>query len=314
MADYLVTGKKGNGKSLVCVGRMRDALLSGRPIATNLDLKLENLLPPHAKRVVAFRLPDHPTYHDMEAIGVGNSNPVEEEKNGIVCLDETALWLNARSWADKERQRLLDWFVHSRKYGWDVYFIAQSPAQVDKQLRDALTEFHVSCSRLDRIKIPFLPIRLPRLHIGTVRIGFSKEAVVADRWIYRGVDCFEGYDTCQRFSAFYSNGLYSYLTPWHLKGRYGVKQKVNKKLVIGLIIFGFICGAVVSTSFKSIIPDAKAKASEVVSKDITVRGVVYDGGSMRALLSNGKYIDPSSVKEEGGVTLYLYDNTWYKGQ
>ena len=131
MADYLIHGKKGNGKSLVVVGRIRDALFAGKKVATNLDLNLEHLLPPGHRHVECYRLPDRPTVDDMKAIGYGSSN-IDESTYGLVVLDEMASWMNARSWADKSRQALLDWFVHSRKLGWDTYFICQNPAQIDK--------------------------------------------------------------------------------------------------------------------------------------------------------------------------------------
>ena len=40
MAVYVVTGKLGNGKTLITVGRIRDALAQGCRVATNLDLDL----------------------------------------------------------------------------------------------------------------------------------------------------------------------------------------------------------------------------------------------------------------------------------
>lgn len=220
MADYLVTGKKGNGKSLVAVGRIRDALLQGRPIATNLDLNLEHLLPRNMRNVRAFRLPDQPSRADLDALGEGNDTlrtpNYDEGRNGVIVLDELATWLNARTFADKSRQGVLDWLVHSRKLGWDTYLIAQNPNQIDKQVREALCEYHVICRRLDRLKIPFLGIKLPRVHLAFVKFGMDQHAITAERWTYRGVSLFKGYDTTQRFSSSYPYGLYSYLSPWHL--------------------------------------------------------------------------------------------------
>ncbi|MFK4136821.1 zonular occludens toxin domain-containing protein, partial [Pseudomonas luteola] len=37
MAVYFVTGKLGSGKSLVAVGKIRDYMIAGRRVATNLD-------------------------------------------------------------------------------------------------------------------------------------------------------------------------------------------------------------------------------------------------------------------------------------
>jgi len=230
MSDYIVHGKKGNGKSLVVVGRIRDALLAGKKVATNLNLNLEKMLPSGRRDVRCYRLPDRPTIFDLELIGVG-SEKVDEDTYGLVVLDECAAMLNARQFADKGRQAMLDWFVHSRKLGWDTYFICQNPNQIDKQVREALVELSVSCRRLDKLRIPFLgpiskqlfgfEIRAPKIHVATVKYGLEQHALVNDRWTYRGVNLYECYDTRQVFRENYSDGTYSLLSPWHTKGRYG---------------------------------------------------------------------------------------------
>lgn len=213
MADYLVTGKKGNGKTLVTVARIRDALRRGAPVATNLDLKLDKLLPLDNRSARVIRLPDKPTRSDLEAIGSAYQGKYDESRFGVLVLDELATWLNARTFQDKDRQGVLEWLAHSRKLHWDTYLIAQHPNQIDKQVREAMAEFHVICRRSDRIKIPFLPFRPPRLHIAYVRYGVDQHALLSDRWIYRGNYLFDAYDTEQVFRTDYSNGIHSVLPP-----------------------------------------------------------------------------------------------------
>jgi hypothetical protein len=140
--------------------------------------------------------------------------------------------LNARQWADKERQRVIDWLIHSRKRGWDVMFICQAIGQVDKQVRESLVEYLVVCRRMDRMKIPLLGglIRfcsgglvsghMPRVHMAAVRYGTAPDAILADRWVYMGRDLYPAYDTRQIFRDDYDNGPYSLLSPWHLVGRH----------------------------------------------------------------------------------------------
>lgn len=236
MAIYCVTGRLGSGKSLACIGRMQDGILAGKRIATNLDLHLENMLPAKARKVDAIRLPDKPTVVDLESLGSGNpsmsSARYDENQNGLLILDELGSWLNSREWADKGRQAVIDWLIHSRKKGWDVYFIVQHVNMIDKQIREALVEYLVICRRLDRMRIPFvggflkmisagfITGTLPKMHFGIVRYGTNPDAVVADRWVYLGTDLYEAYDTRQVFTANYAHGVFSYLTPWHLKGRH----------------------------------------------------------------------------------------------
>lgn len=250
MSDYIVHGKKGNGKSLVMVGRIRDALLAGKRVATNLNLNLEKMLPRGMRNVQCIRLPDHPTIDDLKMIGIGSKN-VDESTYGLVVLDECASMLNSRQFGDKGRAPLLDWFVHSRKLGWDTYFICQNPAQIDKQIRESLVELSVSCKRLDKVRIPFLgviskrlfgvEIRLPKIHRAVVRYGLERDSLVNDVWTYRGHGLYDCYDTRQVFAGTDSDGSLSYLSPWHTKGRYEdapVSQLDKVKLFVRLLCLG----------------------------------------------------------------------------
>lgn len=231
MPIYLVSGKLGAGKTLVCVGRIADALSKGRKVATNLDLWLEKLLPPHVRKIECVRLPDKPTVRDLEMLGPGNPG-MDEANNGLIVLDELASWLNARQWGDKQRQAVIDWLIHSRKKGYDVIFICQHIQQIDKQVREALVEYHVGCKRFDRIRLPvFGPLfsmltlglykgYLPKAHLGVVKYGTDQNAPIAERWMYLGTKWYAGYNTRQIFSDDYAEGSFSYLSPWHVRGRY----------------------------------------------------------------------------------------------
>ncbi len=228
MSTYLISGKLGTGKTKSAVRIIQMALAKGLRVATNLDLTLEKLV--NQKNIGhVVRIPDKPTVNDLEVIGVGNDS-YDEDKNGIIVLDELGSWLNSRTFADKSRQPVIDWLIHSRKKGWHVYFICQNISQIDKQVRESLVEYVVRCSRLDRIKIPFVGWLmnlcndrwgyLPRLHVATVRMGASHDGMVADRWYYQGDDLHAAYDTRQIFRDDYPHGAHSMLSAWHLKGRY----------------------------------------------------------------------------------------------
>jgi hypothetical protein len=160
----------------------------------------------------------------------------DEGHNGALFLDECASWLNTRTFQDKGRADLLEWCIHARKYGWDVYFICQNINQIDKQLRDSLFEFVVRMNRLDRMKVPFVSAgvrlvtagfsdgSLPRLHIGVVRLGCSPDGMVADRWHFRGDDLNKAYNTTQVFSDNYPHSIHSLLPAWHLQAKLGVRE------------------------------------------------------------------------------------------
>lgn len=220
MAIYCVTGKLGSGKTLACVGRIRDALLSGKRVATNLNLNLSALLPSELSHANVIRVADKPTLVDLNFIGEGNLS-CDESKNGLLVLDELGAWFNARAWADKSRQSVIDWLLHSRKHGWDVYLIIQHPKMLDSQAREGLVEFLVTCRRLDRLRVPFIGglvksltgilLTLPKVHIGTVRYGMEKDAIIADRWVYRATELYAAYDTKQIFT---DKRVEPYKLPW----------------------------------------------------------------------------------------------------
>lgn len=235
MTIYVVTGKLGAGKSLLAVSKIREYAAAGRRVATNLDLRVENLLDPRKRRIVDIRrIPDRPTVADLDALGLG-CDQLDEKRTGLIVLDELATWMNSRTWGDKNRHALIDWLVHSRKKRWDVIFLIQHASALDKQVREMLMEYHVRCRRFDRVKLPVLSWLgelvtfglwdgfLPRVHLGVVVYtegGSSQSPLVTDRWFYLGRDLYAAYDTEQVFSDSYDAGTFSYLPPWHVAGRY----------------------------------------------------------------------------------------------
>lgn len=261
MAVYAITGKLGSGKGKGAMKLLRDYLRAGKRVATNCDIFLEDMMPGQSRATVV-RMPDKPDVSDLYAIGSGNRfvdfEPIviardkafeymppspkllpgfDEAHNGALFLDECASWLNTRDFQAKGRSGILEWCIHARKYGWDVYFICQNIDQIDKQLRQSLFEYVVRMNRLDRMKIPFVSAgiqlmtagysngSMPRLHIGVVRLGTSPDGIVADRWHFRGDDLNNAYNTTQVFSDSYPHGIHSVLSSWHLQARAGIREK-----------------------------------------------------------------------------------------
>jgi hypothetical protein len=235
MPVYLVTGKLGSGKSLATVGRIKDYLNQGRPVATNLDLYLEKLINPFAENSVAYRLPDKPALEDLEALPSPLADgEYDESKTGLIVLDECGTWFNTRSFTDKTRLPLINKLLHIRKCGWDVMFIVQHIEMIDKQVREGLGEHVVYCQRADRLGIPFitgfskifgLSIRPPKIHLALVKYGTSSLSPVVDRWIYNGSDLYDAYDTRQIFGAS-DCGINSLLPPQTVFGRYTSQKEI----------------------------------------------------------------------------------------
>ncbi|MDX1751470.1 MAG: zonular occludens toxin domain-containing protein, partial [Methylophaga sp.] len=198
MAVYVVTGKLGAGKTLSCIDKIKTALFEGRRVATNLDLNLDKLNSSDCTTPV-IRMPDKPRIEDLEAIGYGYpaDEPYDESRFGDLVLDELGTWMNSRAYRDAERFPVLNWFLHARKYRWNVYLIVQHEEVIDKQLRDSLCEHLVTCSRTDRMR--FLRMKLPAGHMAHVYYGSSSQGMKVDTWYYRGKALYPAYDTGQVF-------------------------------------------------------------------------------------------------------------------
>lgn len=239
MPVYSVEGKLGTGKSKFCVWRMQEAFRQGRRVASNLDLTLEKLVP--ERRVTYTRLPDKPKARDLEIMGHGNPDSYDEDRNGLLVLDELGTWLNARSFQDPERAPLIDWLIHARKHGWDVYLIVQDSGMIDKQVREALVEHQVRCMRWNKVRIPVIggllkaiykPLGyLPNFHTAASRVGFGASQVVSDRWSFVGKDLHAAYDTRQIFKTDYPHGVFTALPSWD----HWPKPSWRQRIVSGVV-------------------------------------------------------------------------------
>lgn len=242
MPGWIIQGVRGEGKSLAAVGKIKEYMLKGRPVATNLNLFLEHLLP-HDNNTIAYRLPDHPRLVDFQILPPAYDPKYKgEDMNGLLVLDELGTWLNARNWNDKNRLEMLNWLFLSRKDHWDLILLAQDYEMIDSQVRTTLCDFIVQASRLDRQKIPYLAGALrffglsgmmPRVHRYHVYYGMSFQTNPVATWTYTGKDFYDGYDTNQKFM----NGLeplcgslvdmratYSYIPVNYLTGDVFVKR------------------------------------------------------------------------------------------
>ena len=270
MSVYFVTGKLGNGKTLVAVGKIREYLQKGLRVATNLDIHPEHMVGKWNKKIHLTRIPDKPRVEDLKQLGTGDGLSMDEysEKSfGLIVLDELGTWFNSRAWnSDKGRAELINWMIHARKLHWDLILIVQDVEAVDKQLRDMLCENLVICRRLDNIRIPIIgPLvkaltagyytpKLPRIHRAKVHAGQSKADWVADTWTYTGNDLFPAYRTGQAFAVdelFYENESidmrcnYTVIPPWYTFGRY--QQKISLvQLALKLPYLAFMIIAVLA--------------------------------------------------------------------
>lgn len=208
MPGWIIQGVRGEGKSLCAVAKIREYLDRGCPVATNLDLYLDALLPEH-NSTLAYRLPDWPRFQDFYMLPPAYDPAYKgEDKNGLIVLDEMALWCNSREWKDKGRKNLVSWLLQSRKDHWDLILLCQDHEMLDKQVKTTCCDYLVQASRTDRRKIPylgpllefmFLDPKMPKLHVYDVYYGLNATDARVDRWTYSGKSIYDGYDTNQKF-------------------------------------------------------------------------------------------------------------------
>lgn len=225
MAVYIVTGKLGAGKTLLCIQKILDYLKADRPVAVNVDVRMNKLCRKNNKHSRLVRLPDLPTANDLLGLGVG-CDVYDEEKFGGIFLDEGGVWLNSRDWNAKGRTDLLNFFLFLRKRRWDLWLCVQNVNVIDKQIRESIAEHVVYISRLDKLKLPFpfgfllrvftlgrFKGKLPKVHLATVKLGCKHLAPKVDTWAYRGEEFYDFYDTTQEYNQGYDKGAYSMLPP-----------------------------------------------------------------------------------------------------
>lgn len=245
MPVWFVTGKLGAGKTLVAVSRIQEYLQQGRPVATNLDLDLNAVLKPTNKTSRVIRLPDKPSSFDMDMLGRAYSGKYNEDKFGLIVLDELGTWLNSRTWSDKSRKALIDWLIHARKLYWDIIMIVQNIEMVDVQLRNALCEYLVVCRRTDRVKV--MGIKPPKVHVGKVYYGSSENPkLLEDRWFYRGTDLYKAYDTTQVFSDDYESGTHSLVPPGYFQQPAKIENRYDRGDLMKLLLILCVIGVGIS--------------------------------------------------------------------
>lgn len=219
MAIFL-EGVRGSGKSKIAVAEMQIYLKANKRIATNLDIDIAKLSPGSKSEVT--RLPDIPRAIDLESLGKAypeldpdKPETYDEDKFGIIVIDELLVSFNSRSWNDPDRLKVVSWMVQSRKLGWRLWLICQDVDAVDKQLRETLLQEIWACrsgknffnspilGKLLNLFIirPLLRVTAPLgFHICNVYTGKRKDKVhLAQTFFFKRYDLHPCYKTSQSF-------------------------------------------------------------------------------------------------------------------
>lgn len=233
MPVWAVTGKTGQGKGLISMALIADYLKKGRVVATNMDISPEHFKDCYNDKIRIIRLPDYPTAQDLIALGKGAPDGVVDEDDfGLLMLDEGATWLNSRDWNSPGRREFNDWLVQRRKYLWNVAIQIQSLESMDAQARRSVISHEMRAVKINTVHVPILSSiikeltgqRYPQfpkwLRYHKAKTTNLETDHTEDVTRYRGTDLYRLYNTLQTYSPSYPHGTFTYLTPWHLKGRY----------------------------------------------------------------------------------------------
>jgi|GEM_PF-2944402 len=168
MALIMVTGPLGAGKSFYGVRKAADAIEQGKFVVTNFAMvdgwteRVANrnvfrwLLGRRRRRLAERWSRNYYCVEDLaELIRIRASG--EEEGRMVVVIDEAHVFMNARTWRDEDRMKLVEWASASRKLGADVYLITQDLQSLDRQVRDRLT-YHVTLRNLRQFKVLGVPV------------------------------------------------------------------------------------------------------------------------------------------------------------
>lgn len=312
--NTIIYGETGEGKSLYAVHEIQDYLRRGRRVATNMEIDLGKLMPPRSK-ITYWMLPQCPKFEDLDFIGRGTDSKNPNDF-GLLVLDEAPSFLDAREWNAAGRKQMVEWVRHARKRGWRLAFISQHPELIDKQVRKSAFPLVAQVRRLDHVKIPFLPLRLPRMHLAVFRYGGGQNPLIVKRRWFFGGSLQNAYDTNQEYFES-ETGVKEMPSAWQSIGSKMRKWDIYKGAIFGCLLAGLAVGSVISfpagmfyksSEISKINPDVINKPKYNAS--IYVTGYVLHGAYPSVMLSDGRIVYANKVKTDLTGTYFQIENVW----
>lgn len=135
---FLYSGTPGSGKSLHSAQVIYWALRQNKPVVANFSVDIQKIK--HAKK-------ENFIEYDNSDLSPELLRSISKEyfkdhkfKEGSIKLfiDECQLVFNAREWNVKGRSEWLGFFTNHRKYGYDIYLVAQFDRMIDRQIRSLI--------------------------------------------------------------------------------------------------------------------------------------------------------------------------------
>lgn len=137
----MYSGTPGSGKSLHQAKDIYNWLRMGRSCIANYDVNVDKIK--GAKGQFIYLDNDHLTPEVLIKYSIVYFKDHKFQEGRLrVYIDEAQLIFNAREWNTPGRKEWLSFFTQHRKYGYDVFLVAQFDRMLDRQVR-SLIEYEV---------------------------------------------------------------------------------------------------------------------------------------------------------------------------
>lgn len=141
---YLYSGTPGSGKSLHQASEIYWKIHNGKPVLANFEVNID-AIKGNKDRMGEFYYISNDILRPELLIKYSQIYfKTHKFKEGIISLfiDECQLMFNAREWSIKGRKEWISFFTQHRKYGYNIYLVAQFDRMIDRQIR-SLIEYEV---------------------------------------------------------------------------------------------------------------------------------------------------------------------------
>lgn len=142
---YLYSGTPGSGKSLHQARDIYYWLRLGKPVIANYKISTAKVRKKHPERLEFYYIDNVLTLHPQELKDFSREYfKTHKFREGTIRLyiDESQLLFNSRDYNRGDRMAWIEFFTQHRKYGYDIYLVAQFDRMLDRQIR-ALIEYEV---------------------------------------------------------------------------------------------------------------------------------------------------------------------------
>ena len=137
---YLLSGTPGSGKSLHQARMVYYWLRQGKPCICNYDINLDAVRGKKSDIGEFYYITNDILRPELliKYSQIYFKNHKFKEGAIRLYIDECQLLFNAREWNMNGRKEWLSFFTQHRKYGYDIYLIAQFDRMIDRQIRSLI--------------------------------------------------------------------------------------------------------------------------------------------------------------------------------